>query len=207
MKALLTTPKVALIGLDRGWAAAPFDDPAWTIWAPVFTHHRVPRADVWFELHGPEWQAQEKAWCRCEGNYQAWLAQVREPVVMFSPHPEVAHVVPYPLETVAAAVGPLSMTGTIEWMAALAITLGATTIGYYGINYTDRHEEYFQRPGADYWIGYARGRGLDVVLPAGCPLGSGRLPGHYGLNYPPWPLGTHPDEWAEWRALMIGQEA
>ena len=57
-------------------------------------------------------------------------------------------------------------------MLAYAVLGGFEHIEIYGVDMAvDDFEYYWQRPCMEAWIGFARGRGLNVVLPSSSPVG------------------------------------
>jgi len=57
-------------------------------------------------------------------------------------------------------------TNSISWMIALAILEGFKTIYIYGVDMAQDDEFAFQRPSCEYFIGWAKGAGINVVIPA-----------------------------------------
>lgn len=107
--------KVAIVGFcqpHRDWA--PYDNNQWDIWGLNRGYIFMPRADMWFEMHGRaiwEWEQ------RRPGNHVKFLqgfrtpAQARAfapdmPVIMHEAVPSVIpHSIAYPFEAVAEDIG------------------------------------------------------------------------------------------------------
>ena len=68
--------QVALIGGGRSWVRAPYNDPAWEVWAHASVYKGIPRADRWFEVHTPALRAQDKSW---SADYKGWLTVGEDP--------------------------------------------------------------------------------------------------------------------------------
>ncbi|MEK9725818.1 MAG: hypothetical protein VW405_20365, partial [Rhodospirillaceae bacterium] len=87
-------------------------------------------------------------------------------------HDEVPASIEYPKGRILQEFGfPRSyFTNHLSWMVALALAEGVTTIGLWGINYSCRSEYAMQRGSAEYWIGRAVERGVNVILPEQCSL-------------------------------------
>lgn len=160
--------KIAICGSAPSSAAlAPFDDPAWQIWAcsPAAVP-LVRRSDVWFELH-PFIPGQP-------GNFEApyckFLAE-HPCVQMIAPAPQVPNSVAYPRDEMLEAFGLYFFTSTISWMAAKAITdLAASqdvekVMGFFGVDMQGKDEYLDQRPGAHFFIWEAMRRGIEVIAP------------------------------------------
>ena len=60
-------------------------------------------------------------------------------------------------------------------MIAYAILIGATDIGLYGVDLSISDHEYFwQRPCVEAWIGFAKGRGINIIIPDVSHIGKSR---------------------------------
>lgn len=70
----------------------------------------------------------------------------------------------YPLKEVIACCESDYFTNTIDYMIALAIYEHVKEIHLYGVNMSLGGEYEFEKPGVDYWCGYAKGRGLTVKV-------------------------------------------
>jgi len=70
----------------------------------------------------------------------------------------------YPKEEIVRRFGNY-FTNTISWMIALAIHKGYKTIGIFGVDMAVSSEYHHQRPSCEYFIGLARGMGINVILP------------------------------------------
>lgn len=163
--------KIAILGTAPTYQQAPFLDPTWTVWAHSSGALMFPRVDAWFDLHCRDvWNVDDKKFCP---GYRGWLQNARTRVVMQEHYREVPMSLRYPREDVLAAFPNDTdcFTSQTAWMIALALMQGATHLGFYGVHYDyDETERKFQRDGAHYWIGVARGRGVKVTLAKGTPL-------------------------------------
>jgi hypothetical protein len=56
-------------------------------------------------------------------------------------------------------------TNSISFMLALAIDEGYHTIQVYGVDMAQESEYNFQRPSCEYFLGIAKGRGIEIFLP------------------------------------------
>ena len=77
------------------------------------------------------------------------------------------------------------LTSTIAYEIALAIYEGFEEIALYGIDLNTAEEYAWQKPGVEYLLGIAAGRGIRVVLPTNCPLLNGELYGRGHLSDQP----------------------
>jgi hypothetical protein len=156
--------KVAIVGFSEHKKQAPFDDPTWEIWGLNDLHEAIPRWNRWFEMHG---DAQIKDYCsRKQGKpYLEGLAGLNVPVFMQKPRAEVPLSVRYPIEQIMEFAGTNYFTNSISYMMAMAIMEGYEEIGVYGVDMAQNTEYDHQRPSCEYFIGFARGRGIKVHLP------------------------------------------
>ena len=155
-----------------------------------------PRVTRWFDLHAvPVWR-QGKDWYRPGPDdpptYVGWLGARREPVVMQAAYSIVPTSLAYPIRAVAEAFGIVrpewgltpddrkwwvhlknrgEFSSTFSYMLALALYEGVDEIALYGIDFVGadvlKRERVYQRPGAKYWVGVARGMGIPVTVARG----------------------------------------
>lgn len=188
--------KIALIGGARTWKDAPYGDPDWQIWAHTSCQPlQLPRVDRWFDLHQLQVWRQGKVWYRANGGpatYVEWLASREVPVMMQQRYPIVPSSDAYPLQAIVEAFGIVpkdwkltpddpswwtlvrdrgEFTATACYMLALALYEGVDELALYGIDFDGNDllhiERSYQRPGAKYWVGVARGMGVPVTIAAG----------------------------------------
>lgn len=158
--------KVALIGTAGTMSFAPFHDPSWEIWAHNSAAHVLPRVDRIFDLHPKSFWMKPKKWHK---NYVQWLHECPVPIYMQEHYKEIPQSIRYPKERVLAEFRRY-FTSQAAWMIALALTEGVTHLGFFGIHYAAADERGAQRPGCEYWMGVAEGKGVQLVMPSGCPL-------------------------------------
>lgn len=159
--------KVAIVGgAPSSEMLAPFADTSWEIWvlgnrASRYLDKRVSRI---FEIHENLTEHPDPA------KYRAWLCSHGIPLVVgakFAALHPAPQVEAYPYELVEASYGALYLTSSPAYMVAYALlNPQITEIAVYGVDLSVSDHEYFwQRPCMEYWIGFARGRGVKVTLP------------------------------------------
>jgi hypothetical protein len=155
--------KVAIVGFSAHKVEAPYDDKTFEIWGLNDLYEAIPRWNRWFEMHS---DAQIKDYCtRKQGKpYLEGLSGLGVPVYMQKHRPEVPLSVPYPIEEVKAEFGDY-FTNSISYMIAMAIREQYHTIHVYGVDMAQSSEYNFQRPSCEYFLGFARGRGIEIKLP------------------------------------------
>ena len=72
------------------------------------------------------------------------------------------------------------LSSSIAYEIALAIYEGFSEIHLYGVDLNTESEYAWQKPGVEFLLGVAAGRGIRVVLPENCPLLKGTL---YGRGF------------------------
>jgi hypothetical protein len=137
---------------------APFDDPDYEVWVLGNRANNYPRFDLMFEIHdvtsenGP--------------GYPKWLVDKNIPLIVGKDFPiEADHVTAFPFEESEELFGSLYLTSSPAMMVCLAMLRGYPYMELYGIDLCiDDFEYFWQRPCMEAWIGFARGRGHEVIL-------------------------------------------
>jgi hypothetical protein len=155
--------KVCIIGFADSKTQAPYDDPAFEFWCvnEMWYDKSVKKCDVLFELHDYKWI--------CEGKrmkeHIKWLRDNKDvPVFMQKHFDDIPMSFPLPRQEIIDRFGSY-FTNTISWEIALAIHLGFKEIRIYGVNMANEIEYSSQRPSCEYFIGLARGLGIEVYVP------------------------------------------
>jgi hypothetical protein len=98
----------------------------------------------------------------------AYLAQIKGPVYMSAPVAEIPTCTLYPLERILQKYAPFAsyfMQSSLSYMIALAIDVGATEIGLWGVDMAAAEEWEFQRQSCHFWLCLAQHMGIKVTLP------------------------------------------
>ena len=86
----------------------------------------------------------------------------------------------FPLWKIIKETNSEYFINSIAHMIAYAVYLGYEQIKLYGVDFATEHEVHGgEKGGVEYWIGYARGRGIDVIKSKGALIEERNL---YGLN-------------------------
>jgi hypothetical protein len=158
--------KIAILGTAGTWVYAPFHDPSWEIWSHSSAIPVLPRVDRLFDLHPEDFWSKPKGWMK---DYQKFLRDCPVPIYMQEHYASIPQSIRYPKERVLSEFRRY-FSSQAAWMIALALTEGVTHLGFFGVHYAMRTEREFQRAGCEYWMGVAEGRGVQLVMPEGCPL-------------------------------------
>lgn len=178
--------RVAILGFMDSWRKAPWEDYDFEIWCMNhFEVYSIPRYDRWFDMH--TWYnvvhrgAERELWKRRQvrSHYQ-WLSKKCDvPIYMPKKYRSIKNSIAYPIEEMMKIHGPI-FTNTVDYEVALAIEEGFKEIHIYGVSFEWIDEIWTQRPSLAYFIGYAKGRGIDVYIP--CNQNYLRVNQVYGYN-------------------------
>ena len=186
---------VAFVGLAAtSCSLAPFEDPDVEIWALNETHAFpwLKRWDRWFQIHATESWKRHIAKRDVRGHFD-WLKQRHEietprgslhkpqdeslkPIYMQYWHPQVPNSIDYPLhEVVGMAFKDFwrgdervkYFTSTFAYMMGIALLEDFKRVEVYGFEMADEIEYVMQKACAEFWIGLALGRGVEVYTPPG----------------------------------------
>ena len=178
---------------------APFDDERVSIWGVNEAHRHktayMKRWDAWWQIH--------KRWDFTKGSSAAtkehweWLQQKHDfPIYMQEHWDDIPSSVAYPFDEIRRAfpgvVELLSSgeeaerdyyTSTFAYMCALAMLEIEKQelpgrIEVYGFDMATWTEFQYQKGSTEFWIGYARGRNIEVTVPYKCRLLNGKLYGY-----------------------------
>lgn len=159
--------KLAIVcGSPSSEMAAPFSDEAYEIWVLGNRLDRYPRADVVFEIHDDLSEHGDV------DRYVQFLMDSGKRLVVGERFPVRSdRVSVFPFEEAKSLFGSTYLTSSSAYMLALAMLLGFEHIEIYGVDMAvDDHEYFRQRPCMEAWIGFAKGRGINVVIPAQSPV-------------------------------------
>ncbi len=122
------------------------------------------RWDALLQLHKPEVYTSPNNFVN-KGHWD-WLQQEHgKPIYMQAVDPRVPDSVAYPLEGVLAMIPYRYIRSSIAAALALAIYLDCyEEIGLYGINLVSNTEYGYQAMNMAFWIGFAHGREVNLVL-------------------------------------------
>lgn len=162
--------KIALLGGGNSIRYAPWHDSTWELWSHASCRNKCQREpDLLFDLHPPAlWRSSEKKYW--DTTYYTWLKQNHLPIYMQEKYPDVPCSIRYPFETMITEFPRGYMTNTLAYMVALALMEGVTHLSVFGCDYSAASEYGAQRGGAEYWLGLAEGRGVQVLIPPTCDI-------------------------------------
>jgi hypothetical protein len=168
---------LAIVGMaPTSCSLAPFDDLDVDLWGLNEMHAFAwfKRATAWFQMHSRDIFTLPLAKRKVAGHYD-WLKTKHSfPIYMLSTFGDVPDSVEYPLlqmcEEFLDGITKggehfMYFTSTFAYEMALALHLGYERIEIYGFEMFGIDEYITQKPCAEFWIGLARGRGVEIYLP------------------------------------------
>lgn len=159
--------KLAIVcGSPSTEMAAPWGDDSFDIWVLGNRSNRYPRFDLVFEIHDDLTEHGDV------GRYVDYLLGLNVPLVVGEGFPvKDGPVTVFPFADARELFGSTYLTSSSAYMLALALLRGYDHVELYGVDMAvDDHEYFRQRPCMEAWIGFAKGRGVNVVLPAKSPV-------------------------------------
>jgi len=157
--------KLAIVcGAPSSEMLAPFDDRFYELWVLGNRCDRYPRFDLIFEIHD-DLEQHDPA-------YAQWLVDKDVPMIVGEAFPlQAEHVSVFPYADANELFGSEYLTSSPAMMIALAMLRGFKLIELYGVDMAvDDFEYFWQRPCVEAWVGFARGRGHEVVLHRSSPV-------------------------------------
>lgn len=173
--------KIILIGKAEGWWNAPREGETWGI------HSLCLKREVkmvW-DMHKIEINE------GCEPKQQQmiidYVNEDKVPYMTLKKHDDIPTSMAFPIEEMELKYSESS----ISYMVWYAIHIGATEIDLYGILMAAFDEYHEQLKSVEYWIGYARGKGIKVTIHEPTAICKGRQ-GLYGYDFvnEPTPMGS-----------------
>lgn len=147
-------------------------DEIWTLNHAFVLSGAFPRFDRVFEIHKYGWFLRSKQY-RLH-NYKNWLRRKHPfPIYMQKEYKSFPSSVRYPIEEINKFVfgkllrngqPNLYYTSSFGYMFGLAVYEGFDHIEIYGIDMTNDTEYNYQKPAGEFMIGFALGKGVEVIL-------------------------------------------
>lgn len=190
--------KLAIVGYATSSRdMAPFDNPEYDIAGLNQIYRFLPREDVHMDIH-VNWEEHN-----VEGtDHKGWIKDCGIPVLMTKVHPDLPTSVRFPVEAVIN-LGCDYLTSSVAFYIAWGIHQGYKEIALYGIDLVVGTEYEFQKACAEFWLGVAHGRGVDIRIPQQSALL--KHTHRYGFEVEPsWGLAS-PSEFSNRVAGLIKQ--
>lgn len=152
----------------------------------------LPRVDRLFELHRPEWFTRKEVPDAIK--YREWLGKEHPfPIYMLEKMPEFPSAILFPRQELkhdlfkhlwrGAENEVEYYTSSICLMIGFAIHLGVKRIEFYGVEMASDTEYADQKPAAEFIMGMAMGRGIDIYVHPKCALLKAAVYGYEGVPH------------------------
>ena len=152
---------INIVGKGSGWYDSPCVGEVWGVNDLCLKHDGV---SLVFELHDIEkfldTSVREEKYVKAFELEVAKVNSRKIPVMIQRPHPLFPHGTVFPLDELPFRY----FTSSIAMMIAYAIHQKADVINIYGVNLFLEEEYLFERPCLEFWIGYAKGKGIEVNI-------------------------------------------
>jgi hypothetical protein len=101
-------------------------------------------------------------------NMLGWLRTHPGPIYTSRTHRDYPGLVEFPLEAVINALGFAYLNSTAAYAVAYAVFLGVKKISLFGCDFTYQNAHHAERGRAcvEYWLGFARARGIEIATPS-----------------------------------------
>jgi len=141
---------INIIGKGKGWQDAPLDGEIWGV-NDLFVRRDV---SLIFQMHDLNIQ-NDLVNATCE-----YSLKTGTPIVAQREYKHIPNIIRFPLEEMHCDY----FGNSVSFMIGYAIHQGATEIHLYGCNQLAGTDYYNGKPSIEYWLGYARGLGIQVKI-------------------------------------------
>lgn len=156
---------VAIVGFaPSSMGLAPFGNKEIEIWGinELYIVPEATRIDRLFELHSYERFTQKDR----NPNHLTWLQNNKTiPIYLQKKYKDIPKSIAFPFDLIVEKTRTNYFTNSISWLIAFAVISGAKKIELWGIDMARAEEYESQRPSVEYFVGWARGLGIEVLVP------------------------------------------
>jgi len=166
--------KIIIIGMGSSWKKAPMEGETWSL-NNMLSSRPVK---LLFLMHDIDLLLKEGL-----HDTEEIIENVNKlgiPVMTLKEYPYLPTAIIFPVDDMHSNY----YTCSFAYMIAYAVHKGATAIDIYGVPLVNKLEYREQRACVEYWIGYARGRGIEVnIFGLTTLFGTGLGVGRYGYEW------------------------
>ena len=158
--------KFAILGTGDGWNLFPPSSNK-TIYALndyIYQEKYGVQPDMLFIMDVLDEKPQIVSGINNLGNVIERINKMKVPLIAPFKYAEIPLSQPFPLEKCIKTFGFPYFTNTICYMIAYALLQGAEEISTYGINQASSSEYFYEKPGVEYWLGIALGKGVKITI-------------------------------------------
>lgn len=130
----------------------------------------------WFEIH----QRGTVLTSSRDASYLDKLKASTIPIMMCEKHDDIPMSVAYPLQDIIKDLETDYFTNSISYMIAQAVYEKVDEIAIYGVDMAQDEEYSKERPSVEYFVGYARAKGIPVFIPPESDIC--KVPYYYGFQ-------------------------
>lgn len=132
----------------------------------VYWRESLTDWDRWFDIHPVDSTEFHRGILAKRPEALAWYARqsVGRPIYLTEPHPGIPASVAFPRQWVQDTLHTSRFTVSVDWMIGLALCEGFERIVLNGVGTRMEPDFQYSHKGILYWIGFAEGRGVDVVI-------------------------------------------
>jgi len=185
--------KIAIVGTTSSLQDAPYQDDSWEIWGLNGAYTAIPKWDQWFDMH-----SMEVLKANHSPAYFEFLKKAGNKLTLNQKYEEYPDARVFPYKELVGKHGRY-FTNTIAWLIALAIEQQPEEIGIWGVNMAQDTEYAHQRPCCEYFLGMAKGLGIEINIPKASELL--KATHLYGVEDQPDFIAKMPDKEREIRAF------
>jgi hypothetical protein len=174
--------KVAIVGFAPSTRdKAPYNDPDWDIWVLNEYFSILPTGNAtniakWFELHQRDTVLNSSR----ATDYIDKLKASTIPILMVDKYDDIPMSEKYPLDEIIKELQTDYFTNSISYMIAYALYEGVAELAIYGVDMAQDEEYAKERPSVEYFVGYARAKGIPVYIPPESDIC--KVPYYYGFQ-------------------------
>lgn len=169
--------KVAIVGSSGiSLGKVPWNDHQFEIWGLAWRQD-LARKDRLFDVHRINHTRSS-----VPHDYEKHLAAAGCPVFLQRAHSDIPNSLPIPLDLLLDAFGDYNAS-SVSYMIGVAILERYEEIQLHGIDLLDSSEYSYQRPNAEYMLGFARGLDIKVTVPPTSAML--KFTHRYGYDLPP----------------------
>lgn len=154
----------------------------------VYWRESLTDWDRWFDLHPVETTDYHRGIRAKRPEAWGWYTRQRggRPIYLLDPHPDVPDSVAFPRQLVQETFHSTRFSVSVDWMIGLALCEGVQRIVLNGIGTRMQPSFQYSHKGILYWIGFAEGRGVEVVIEGpSCYAAQTQVYG-YEIGAPEW---------------------
>ena len=155
--------KIAIIAGGKGLDKCPFDMETW-VFGKTVLQEGLKRVDRIILMDDIETLADVQNGVISLERFKEVIKMWHSPFYCVKAYDDIPNSIEYPLKEVSDYFETDFFTNTFSYMIALAIYEGVDEIHFYGVSQRGFWEFFEERRGMEFWLGFARGFGVDIFV-------------------------------------------